>query len=294
MRIDSGTIGMDSARLTKSSQSFRREVETHVSGGATGSQLTSAFGDFLFDESLPGSDGEIPALLEDSEGASSTGNPDDPLLSLFEMMGKQTRVTIDDRWSRARDTAAEFQKMHQKFIQDIFEFLFHKKNCKTDTGQILPGAEPRDAFTEYQFVSETTTLSCYSESFEYTSFSAQGTIHTDDGRDIDININIAMSSRFCEYYSVSNTTSFFQAMDPLVVNLHDVPEGLSDLKYFFDLDADGTEEEISLLNDGGGLLALDKNGDGKINDGSELFGTRSGDGFKDLAEYDKDHKGGID
>ena len=43
-----------------------------------------------------------------------------------------------------------------------------------------------------------------------------------------------------------------------------------------------------------GFLALDKNKDGKINDGSELFGTRSGDGFKDLASYDEDGNGWID
>jgi hypothetical protein len=38
----------------------------------------------------------------------------------------------------------------------------------------------------------------------------------------------------------------------------------------------------------------DKNGDGKINDGSELFGTKSGDGFKDLAAFDEDGNGWID
>ncbi len=41
-------------------------------------------------------------------------------------------------------------------------------------------------------------------------------------------------------------------------------------------------------------MALDLNGDGKINDGSELFGTKSGDGFKDLAKYDADGNGWID
>ncbi len=41
-------------------------------------------------------------------------------------------------------------------------------------------------------------------------------------------------------------------------------------------------------------LALDKNGDGVINDGSELFGTKSGDGFRDLAAYDSDGNGWID
>ena len=40
--------------------------------------------------------------------------------------------------------------------------------------------------------------------------------------------------------------------------------------------------------------SLDKNGDGIINDGSELFGTGNGDGFADLARYDEDGNGWID
>ena len=53
-------------------------------------------------------------------------------------------------------------------------------------------------------------------------------------------------------------------------------------------------EEISSLGSGSGFLAYDKNGDGVINDGSELFGTKSGDGFADLAQYDEDGNGWID
>ena len=49
-----------------------------------------------------------------------------------------------------------------------------------------------------------------------------------------------------------------------------------------------------MLGSGSGFLALDKNGNGKIDDGSELFGTKSGDGFADLAEYDSDGNGWID
>ena len=69
---------------------------------------------------------------------------------------------------------------------------------------------------------------------------------------------------------------------------------ISDQKFLFDLNADGTEEEISFTEQGSGFLALDKNKDGQINDGSELFGTKSGDGFKDLAQYDEDGNGWID
>lgn len=41
-------------------------------------------------------------------------------------------------------------------------------------------------------------------------------------------------------------------------------------------------------------MALDRNRDGKINDGSELFGAKSGDGFADLAVFDMDGNGWID
>jgi hypothetical protein len=41
-------------------------------------------------------------------------------------------------------------------------------------------------------------------------------------------------------------------------------------------------------------LALDKNSNGAIDDGSELFGTQNGDGFADLRRYDVDKNGWID
>ena len=82
--------------------------------------------------------------------------------------------------------------------------------------------------------------------------------------------------------------------DPLVINLNDNVAGLSDQTFFFDIDADGVKDEISELSKGSGYLALDKNGDGIINDGSELFGTKSGNGFKELSAYDDDGDGWID
>ena len=82
--------------------------------------------------------------------------------------------------------------------------------------------------------------------------------------------------------------------DPLMINLDTNIASVSDQKFFFDLDADGKEEQISFAGKGSGFITLDKNGDGRINDGSELFGTSSGDGFKDLAAYDEDGNGWID
>ncbi len=83
-------------------------------------------------------------------------------------------------------------------------------------------------------------------------------------------------------------------IDPLVVNFDGKGAELSDQKFTFDLDSDGRSDQISLLKRGSGFLALDRDGNGKIDDGSELFGTKSGDGFLDLSMYDTNKDGKID
>jgi hypothetical protein len=103
-----------------------------------------------------------------------------------------------------------------------------------------------------------------------------------------------MSRSFEEYYQETHLASAKDYMDPLVINLDTNVAQVSDQKFFFDLDCDGNEDEISFVKSGSGFLALDKNGDGTINDGSELFGPQSGNGFADLAEYDEDGNGWID
>jgi hypothetical protein len=141
-------------------------------------------------------------------------------------------------------------------------------------------------------------LSYSQESYEWeqedTSFSTVGTVKTSDGREINFNINVGMSRAFEQYYSEDLQVAQFTLCDPLVINMDTDAAELSDQTFYFDIDADGELDEVSELGAGSGYLALDKNGDGVINDGSELFGTASGNGFKDLAEYDDDGNGWID
>ena len=128
---------------------------------------------------------------------------------------------------------------------------------------------------------------------ENTAFSTNGVARTADGREISFNVELEMSRSFMAV-NESYVQSIEILRDPLVINLGSEVAGLSDQKFYFDIDADGKMDEISYLEGNSGFLALDKNNDGEINDGSELFGTKSGDGFKDLAMYDEDGNGWID
>lgn len=152
--------------------------------------------------------------------------------------------------------------------------------------------------TNLQFskVTDSVTVSHYEGEFEGTTFNAKGIVRTSDGKEIDFGIDLTMSRSFEQYVSLSERTESFNMMlmDPLVINLDSSVAEVSDQKFYFDLDADGIEDEITTLSSNSGFLALDLNEDGTINDGSELFGTKSGDGFKDLSAYDNDGNGWID
>ncbi len=126
------------------------------------------------------------------------------------------------------------------------------------------------------------------------SFASTGVVKTADGREINFNISVNMSGRFQQTFSEELTNFGYQLCDPLVLNLDTDMASFSDQSFFFDIDADGIQDQISSLGAGSGYLALDQNGDGVINDGSELFGTKSGNGFADLAQYDFDQNGWID
>ena len=138
-----------------------------------------------------------------------------------------------------------------------------------------------------------TVESVFVKDQEHTAYSAQGMAVTADGRHLGFNVTVEMSRAFEAKYQ-SYTEEEYIVTDPLVINLDSDVVDVTDQKFLFDIDADGTEDEISFTGAGSGFLALDKNDDGVVNDGTELFGTKSGDGFRDLATYDTDKNGWID
>lgn len=86
--------------------------------------------------------------------------------------------------------------------------------------------------------------------------------------------------------------------DPLVLDLSG--EGITttgvEAGVRFDLDADGQEDQTSFVTGASWLLALDRNENGRIDDGKELFGDQHGasNGFEELARFDDNRDGVVD
>ncbi|WP_051560113.1 hypothetical protein [Marinobacterium jannaschii] len=129
---------------------------------------------------------------------------------------------------------------------------------------------------------------------ERLQVASQGRITTADGREINFMLELEMNRSF-ELEETLEQERLSRAMiDPLVINLSGGTAGLTSSSFSFDLDADGSNEDISFVTEGSGFLALDINEDGQINDGSELFGTQGTEGFAHLARYDSDGNRWID
>lgn len=125
-------------------------------------------------------------------------------------------------------------------------------------------------------------------------FEAEGTIKTRDGKDITFSARLAMSREFTRENNIELRAGDAKKIDPLVINFDGAATQLTTEKFDFDLDADGRKESISFVRPGSGFLALDRDGDGSINSGSELFGPLTGNGFAELARYDEDDNNWID
>lgn len=127
---------------------------------------------------------------------------------------------------------------------------------------------------------------------EQLAFVANGQVTTADGREIKFDLGFALN--YQKLQLSERLTSSAALKDPLVLNLEGLVPGFSSARFEFDLDADGSRESLTQLANNSAFLALDRNGNGQIDDGNELFGARSGNGFAELAALDEDGNGILD
>lgn len=302
MRIDSSSIGMGSTRRYSSVSGRVSRIVI-----ANGRQSLTNQSGFL--------SGNLLGANVNQENAQTRGSINDLRDRLEKMQSKLRSFSSGNiRNSNTEEARKQLQDIRQQCIVFLMDVLFpgRKRNTVWDQGTSAEGTENQSSQNQSTQDAASTTLlfgsgvklssaqmtrAYYHEETENTKFQTQGTVRCADGREINFNLNLEMSRSFQEYYE--ETVQPLQAQrsklcDPLVINLDGNIAELSDQTFLFDLDGDGELDEINRLSGKSGFLALDKNGDGIINDGNELFGTKSGNGFEDLAAYDTDHNGFID
>jgi len=162
------------------------------------------------------------------------------------------------------------------------------------SGSLNAGGETRSAET-WEMSVKRTELHFEEES---VNFQSSGEVTTEDGRlirfSLDLSLDRAFLSRTEEETLVQRWQERINLTDPLVISMDGRAPTLSDATFEFDLNSDGKTEKISFVSSGSGFLAFDKNGDHTINNGSELFGPGTGNGFLELGAFDEDHNNWID
>ncbi|HRK39194.1 MAG TPA: hypothetical protein PK347_12465 [Burkholderiaceae bacterium] len=216
-----------------------------------------------------------------TEAAAADGNPDiDPRMQTLARMieaitGMRIRVlTMQDLQGSGGNAAS--QPSEAKPPQ---------------SSSAVPSQPPADTDADWGLVYEREVT--HTE-FESVSVQTSGQVKTADGRTIDFQLDLSVTSMQSTSLSESLRLGNAKLKDPLVIHFDGAVGELRNVAFEFDLDADGTTDRVPFVGTGSGFLALDANGNGQIDNGRELFGTQSGDGFADLAKLDSDGNQWID
>lgn len=221
---------------------------------------------------------------------------------------REFRRVFSDLKAAEGENAESAKKRVQKMLQSLIDAIIAAVDGKKcEKSPALPeGCTPGDARGKPQDSGELAAapavsgeIAWRSTRFEYlyeserSEVCGQGQVVCADGRSLEFNFSFARAREF-EKISLESSEGVTKLRDPLILSYPGCAAELSEQRIDFDLDADGRAERIPGLNRGCGFLVFDRNGNGKADNGKELFGVASGDGFADLAQLDRDGNGWVD
>lgn len=304
MKIQDQNIQLYSQHYASETRRVERVHETFKNGQlATRDSLTiSSHQEQSSEQGLKTSNNPVKLLTETPSQTLRMGqlpNQDSSIL------GNPRQRTINE--SQTIDEALQLPKKLREMIAAI-EALMERLTGKEhklkvygyhngETAEHTPYSQTADFFNGASETpvskGERLVLKHFFQEQEHTQFQASGHVMTSDGRKIEFNLNTQMAREFTSQVTIEQQSGVVMK-DPLVVNLTGQPARLTVDKFSFDVDADGQHDQISFVTPESGFLAFDKNQDGMINNGTELFGALTGDGFSELSQYDEDRNGWID
>jgi hypothetical protein len=269
MRIEQSAVYMISGHQKKEEYNRTEKLEAWV-GPPPGSAQTQQVDQVTLSQKIVSDPSGSLAEAEEAYGLDDSDENLDPRLSLIKRLIELY-------------TGRKIEIIKQSAVNDETAVSAYTSN----NADAADAAAPAGWGVRYDFQES------YSES-EQTGVAIKGIVRTTDGREIVFNLNVQMNRSYVEQTGISLRLGDAARIDPLVVNFNGAAAQLSDWKFDFDLNADGVLENIPFVAPGSGILVFDKNGDRQVNDGRELFGPATGNGFAELAVLDEDKNKWID
>ena len=126
--------------------------------------------------------------------------------------------------------------------------------------------------------------------FQQVSANFTGAVELADGSAVSWSFDLKMQS---EQFSMSMTQTP-PLKDPLVLSFDQTPFRYTGETHAFDFFANGETKQLAGLASSQYYLTYDLNQNNKIDNGSELFGPTTNQGYQELAQLDDDKNGFID
>jgi hypothetical protein len=179
-------------------------------------------------------------------------------------------------------------------LKGVRRFLVQMRQLQADlgaAGQAPPAAAAAQGAAGWGLEYDRSELRIETET---ASLSASGTLTLDDGSTLAFSLDWTQTHETVRMSSESLRLGDAQAVDPLALDLGGDGIAFAADLMPLDLDRDGRAEQVHRLGPGDAWLAWDRDGDGAVADGSELFGPATGQGFAELAALDADGNGLVD
>jgi hypothetical protein len=190
-------------------------------------------------------------------------------------------VETDKKSQDLSEQIKENKKQSVKY-QIIDKLLIAKEHQqKEEKPSLIKASESHIAAAQ----SDSLTLSSTAKSID------QATLQVSEQNSEQTAARLSFSSEAVEQPEIKKTDPLAFDLDGNGIETTGVNQGIQ-----FDIDADGKKEQSSFISGNDAFLAYDKNGNGVIDNGSELFGDQNGaaNGFEELKKYDDNNDDKID
>ncbi|HEY9070968.1 MAG TPA: hypothetical protein VIV61_11990 [Candidatus Ozemobacteraceae bacterium] len=191
----------------------------------------------------------------------------------------------------ARDDE-DYQRLRERFdkLMELASGSFGNKTAVSSTSSAETTVVTGDSETPAKPSGEAADRD---EQFRRDLEIAEAFVARVEQRQVEVKVQITRVDQRFEVQGID-----MRQADPLVLDLEG--DGLDLAKAgeaaVFDVNADGTLDRTGWVRGDDALLVYDRNGNGRIDDGSELFGDQNGaaHGFAELANYDENRDNRID